>query len=94
MGTCSSCVTSLDHHVLLLVSNPRWQCTHYPPNARPHGASYYVALLTELPWHNEPPQVTLLLGNMIVNETLPVLSSNVLGGGLQAVVISTVLIVV
>jgi metal transporter CNNM len=53
-----------------------------------------VALLTELPWHNEPPQVTLLLGNMIVNETLPVLSSNVLGGGLQAVVISTVLIVV
>lgn len=31
---------------------------------------------------------------MVVNETLPVLSENVLGGGLQAVVVSTVLIVV
>jgi metal transporter CNNM len=39
-------------------------------------------------------QTTLLLGNMIVNETLPVLSENVLGGGIQAVVVSTVLIVV
>ncbi|KAF8340329.1 uncharacterized protein EI90DRAFT_2906895, partial [Cantharellus anzutake] len=37
---------------------------------------------------------TLLLGNMIVNETLPVLSEKVLGGGLQAVIVSTVLIVV
>ncbi len=31
---------------------------------------------------------------MIVNETLPVLSERVLGGGLQAVVVSTILIVV
>ena len=31
---------------------------------------------------------------MIVNETLPILSENVLGGGLQAVVVSTILIVV
>lgn len=37
--------------------------------------------------------VTLLLANMIVNETLPVIADGVLGGGPQAVVISTVLIV-
>ncbi|KZO98901.1 DUF21-domain-containing protein [Calocera viscosa TUFC12733] len=37
---------------------------------------------------------TLLLANMIVNETLPVVTENVLGGGIQAVVISTVLIVI
>jgi len=37
--------------------------------------------------------VTLLLGNMIVNETLPVISDPVLGGGVQSVVVSTVLIV-
>lgn len=36
---------------------------------------------------------TLLLGNMIINETLPVLSEEALGGGIQAVVVSTVLIV-
>ncbi|GAA94847.1 uncharacterized protein L969DRAFT_54980 [Mixia osmundae IAM 14324] len=38
--------------------------------------------------------VTLLLANMIVNETLPVIADNVLGGGVQAVVISTALIVI
>lgn len=38
-------------------------------------------------------QVTLLLGNMIVNETLPILTEGVLGGGIQAVAISTILIV-
>ncbi|KZT33117.1 DUF21-domain-containing protein [Sistotremastrum suecicum HHB10207 ss-3] len=38
--------------------------------------------------------VSLLLANMIVNETLPVISDRVLGGGVQAVVISTVLIVI
>jgi metal transporter CNNM len=37
--------------------------------------------------------VTLLLANMIVNETLPVISDPVLGGGFQSVVVSTVLIV-
>lgn len=37
--------------------------------------------------------VTLLLANMIVNETLPVISDPVLGGGVPAVVVSTVLIV-
>jgi metal transporter CNNM len=37
--------------------------------------------------------VTLLLANMIVNETLPVISDPVLGGGVQSVVVSTVLIV-
>ncbi|TFY74732.1 hypothetical protein EWM64_g9280 [Hericium alpestre] len=37
--------------------------------------------------------VTLLLANMIVNETLPVISDPVLGGGVQSVVVSTILIV-
>lgn len=37
--------------------------------------------------------VTLLLANMITNETLPVISDPILGGGVQAVVVSTVLIV-
>lgn len=38
--------------------------------------------------------VTLLLANMIVNETLPVISDPVLGGGVPSVVVSTVLIVI
>ncbi|KAL7414512.1 hypothetical protein BDY24DRAFT_26127 [Mrakia frigida] len=37
---------------------------------------------------------TLLLVNMIVNETLPVIADPVLGGGVQAVVVSTVLIII
>ena len=37
--------------------------------------------------------VTPLLSNMIVNESLPVISDPVLGGGIQSVVVSTVLIV-
>ncbi|KAI3622786.1 cbs domain-containing protein [Moniliophthora roreri] len=38
--------------------------------------------------------VTLLLANMIVNESLPVISDPVLGGGVQSVVVSTTLIVI
>ncbi|THH30294.1 hypothetical protein EUX98_g3887 [Antrodiella citrinella] len=38
--------------------------------------------------------ITLILANMIVNETLPVISDPVLGGGVQSVIVSTVLIVV
>ncbi|KAJ7647586.1 DUF21-domain-containing protein [Roridomyces roridus] len=38
--------------------------------------------------------VTLLLCNMIVNETLPIISDPVLGGGIEAVVVSTVLIII
>ncbi|KAH7874049.1 uncharacterized protein C8R40DRAFT_1070537 [Lentinula edodes] len=38
--------------------------------------------------------VTLLLANMIVNETLPIIADPVLGGGVQSVVVSTVLIVI
>ncbi|RDB21713.1 hypothetical protein Hypma_011126 [Hypsizygus marmoreus] len=38
--------------------------------------------------------VTLLLANMIVNESLPVIADPVLGGGFQGVVVSTVLIVI
>ena len=37
--------------------------------------------------------VTLLLANMIVNETLPVISDPVFGGGIYAVIFSTILIV-
>lgn len=37
--------------------------------------------------------VSLLLANMVVNETLPVISDEVLGGGFAAVAVSTVLIV-
>lgn len=37
--------------------------------------------------------VSLLLANMVVNETLPVISDEVLGGGISAVAVSTVLIV-
>ncbi|PIL34294.1 transporter [Ganoderma sinense ZZ0214-1] len=38
--------------------------------------------------------VTLLLANMIVNETLPVISDPILGGGVFSVIVSTVLIVI
>jgi len=38
--------------------------------------------------------VTLLLGNVIVNETLPVVLDSELGGGVVAILISTFLIVV
>lgn len=38
--------------------------------------------------------VTLLLGNVIVNETLPVVLDSELGGGVTAILISTFLIVV
>ncbi|KAG6809605.1 hypothetical protein H0H92_015584, partial [Tricholoma furcatifolium] len=38
--------------------------------------------------------VTLLLANMIVNETLPVISTPVLGGGILGVLVSTVLIII
>ncbi|KAG1727783.1 uncharacterized protein EDB91DRAFT_1163245 [Suillus paluster] len=38
--------------------------------------------------------VTLLLANMIVNESLPVISDPILGGGVQSVVVSTILIVI
>jgi len=38
--------------------------------------------------------VTLLLGNVIVNETLPVVLDSELGGGVVAILISTLLIVI
>ncbi|KAF7302823.1 CNNM transmembrane domain-containing protein [Mycena kentingensis (nom. inval.)] len=38
--------------------------------------------------------VTLLLANMITNETLPIVADPILGGGVQSVVVSTVLIVI
>ena len=38
--------------------------------------------------------VTLLLSNVVINETLPIILDGVFGGGWQAVVISTALIVI
>ncbi|KAK7685805.1 hypothetical protein QCA50_011151 [Cerrena zonata] len=38
--------------------------------------------------------ITLILANMIVNETLPIIADPVLGGGPQGVVVSTILIVI
>ncbi|KAJ7497080.1 DUF21-domain-containing protein, partial [Mycena latifolia] len=38
--------------------------------------------------------VTLLLANMVVNESLPIIADPVLGGGVQSVVVSTVLIII
>ncbi|KAK7057428.1 CNNM transmembrane domain-containing protein [Favolaschia claudopus] len=38
--------------------------------------------------------VTLLLANMIVNESLPIIADPVLGGGVQSVVVSTTLIII
>ncbi|KAH8827209.1 hypothetical protein DL96DRAFT_1605894 [Flagelloscypha sp. PMI_526] len=38
--------------------------------------------------------VTLLLANMIVNESLPIIADPVLGGGVESVVVSTALIVI
>ncbi|KAG0164217.1 hypothetical protein DFQ28_010767 [Apophysomyces sp. BC1034] len=38
--------------------------------------------------------VTLLLANVIVNETLPIILDSVIGGGWQAILISTLLIVI
>ncbi|KAJ7188513.1 hypothetical protein C8R46DRAFT_1243269 [Mycena filopes] len=38
--------------------------------------------------------VTLLLANMIVNESLPIIADPILGGGVQSVVVSTVLIII
>lgn len=38
--------------------------------------------------------VTLLLANVVVNETLPILLDSLFGGGWQAILLSTVLIVI
>ncbi|KAK0556260.1 hypothetical protein OC861_007080, partial [Tilletia horrida] len=37
---------------------------------------------------------TLLIANMITNETLPIIADPLLGGGVQAVVVSTVLVII
>lgn len=38
--------------------------------------------------------ITLLIANMIANETLPIVSEKALGGGVQAIIISTVLVII
>lgn len=38
--------------------------------------------------------ITLLIANMIANETLPIVTEKALGGGIQAIIISTILVIV
>ncbi|GAA5984132.1 hypothetical protein JCM10908_006062 [Rhodotorula pacifica] len=38
--------------------------------------------------------ITLLIANMVFNETLPVIAESVMGGGIQAVIASTVLVII
>jgi hypothetical protein len=66
---------------LLIIYSSLSQQKHYANKIKPIRKNGHLLL------------VTLLLANMIVNETLPVISDPVLGGGVQSVVVSTVLIV-
>ncbi|OLY82174.1 DUF21 domain-containing protein [Smittium mucronatum] len=55
---------------------------------------YYAKKIIPLRRNGHLLLVTLLLGNTIVNESLPILFDSVLGGGVRAIVVSTVLIVI
>ncbi|KAH0835690.1 hypothetical protein J3R83DRAFT_9464 [Lanmaoa asiatica] len=55
---------------------------------------HYAAKIKPIRENGHLLLVTLLLANMIVNETLPIISDPVLGGGVQSVVVSTILIVI
>ncbi|KAF9361762.1 hypothetical protein BGX34_006939 [Mortierella sp. NVP85] len=68
-------------HVLMASGTPKEQA---------HAATVYKLLSRGKHW----VLVTLLLGNVIVNETLPVVLDSELGGGIVAILISTLLIVV
>ncbi|KAG0248051.1 hypothetical protein BG011_000589 [Mortierella polycephala] len=68
-------------HVLMASGTPREQV---------HAETVYKLLSRGKHW----VLVTLLLGNVIVNETLPVVLDSELGGGITAILISTLLIVV
>ncbi|KAG0082238.1 hypothetical protein BGZ90_008564 [Linnemannia elongata] len=60
------------------------------PKEQVHAETVYKLLSRGKHW----VLVTLLLGNVIVNETLPVVLDSELGGGVVAILISTLLIVV
>ncbi|KAG0338594.1 hypothetical protein BG004_007163 [Podila humilis] len=60
------------------------------PTERVHAETVFKLLSRGKHW----VLVTLLLGNVIVNETLPVVLDSELGGGVVAILISTLLIVV
>ncbi|KAF9110097.1 hypothetical protein BGX27_006777 [Mortierella sp. AM989] len=60
------------------------------PTEQAHAETVYKLLSRGKHW----VLVTLLLGNVIVNETLPVVLDSELGGGIIAILISTLLIVV
>ncbi|KAF9345575.1 hypothetical protein BGX26_002977 [Mortierella sp. AD094] len=60
------------------------------PTEQAHAETVYKLLSRGKHW----VLVTLLLGNVIVNETLPVVLDSELGGGIVAILISTLLIVV
>ena len=65
-------------------------CSHLSRNSQ---QKLYAAKIQPIRKNGHLLLVTLLLANMIVNETLPIISDPVLGGGAQSVVVSTVLIV-
>ncbi|KAI8349086.1 hypothetical protein B0O80DRAFT_169631 [Mortierella sp. GBAus27b] len=60
------------------------------PTEQIHAETVYTLLSRGKHW----VLVTLLLGNVIVNETLPVVLDSELGGGVVAILISTMLIVI
>ncbi|KAF9962238.1 hypothetical protein BGZ65_009479 [Modicella reniformis] len=68
-------------HVLMASGTPKEQV---------HAETVYSLLSRGKHW----VLVTLLLGNVIVNETLPVVLDSELGGGVVAILISTMLIVI
>ncbi|ORZ11017.1 hypothetical protein BCR41DRAFT_381492 [Lobosporangium transversale] len=68
-------------HVLMVAGSPK---------ERIHAEKVYKLLSRGKHW----VLVTLLLGNVIVNESLPVVLDSELGGGIIAILISTLLIVV
>lgn len=65
----------------------------YLSSVFPRKQKYYANKIKPIRKDGHFLLVTLLLANMIVNETLPVVADPVLGGGVQSVVVSTVLIV-
>ncbi|KND04942.1 uncharacterized protein SPPG_00632 [Spizellomyces punctatus DAOM BR117] len=53
----------------------------------------YAAKIEPIRKHGHWVLTTLLLGNVVINETLPILFHSIVGGGLAAIIISTALVV-
>ncbi|KAI9102685.1 hypothetical protein DFS34DRAFT_610102 [Phlyctochytrium arcticum] len=53
----------------------------------------YAAKIEPIRKHGHWVLTTLLLGNVVVNETLPILFDGIVGGGVAAIIISTALVV-